>query len=93
MQNLTIHLSSEVLAQEVSGEMVLLDLASENYFGLDPIGARIWQLLQEKDDLASLHETMLAEFDVESDQLEADLIELIGKLEEAGLVSTSPVQS
>ena len=32
--------SPDVLFQEVSGEMVLLDLASESYFGLDEIGAR-----------------------------------------------------
>jgi hypothetical protein len=38
--------SPEVLFQEVSGEMVLLDLASENYFGLDEIGARISGLLE-----------------------------------------------
>ncbi len=34
--------SGEVLQQEVGGEAVLLDLASESYFGLDPVGTRIW---------------------------------------------------
>jgi hypothetical protein len=91
MKNLKIEISPDVLSQEVSGETVLLDIRSESYFGLDPVGTRIWELLQENGNLASIHQTMLAEFDVESDKLEADLIELIGKLEDAGLVSTLPV--
>ena len=40
--NQTVTLSPEVISQEVSGETVLLDLESENYFGLDEVGTRIW---------------------------------------------------
>ena len=46
MKDRTFQLSPDVLFQEVSGEMVLLDLNSEQYFGLDEIGARIWSLLE-----------------------------------------------
>ena len=35
-----------MLFQEVSGENVILDLASESYFGLDVIGTREWSLLE-----------------------------------------------
>ena len=40
--------SDEVVAREVGGEMVLLDLASGQYFGLDTVGGRIWELLSER---------------------------------------------
>jgi hypothetical protein len=40
-----VKVSDEVLAQEVNEETVLLDLKSECYFGLDPVGTRCWQLL------------------------------------------------
>ena len=93
MKNLKIEISPDVLSQEVSGETVLLDIRSESYFGLDPVGTRIWELLQENGNLETTFKAMLEEYDVESDKLEADLIELIGKLEDAGLVSTLPVQS
>jgi hypothetical protein len=46
-----ITVSPEVLFQEVGGEAVLLDLKSESYFGLDDVGMRIWQLLQEQGSL------------------------------------------
>ena len=85
--NQKITLSPEVLSQEVTGETVLLDLNSESYFGLDEVGTRIWQLLQENNDLRSVFDTMLEEYDVTPEQLESDLDELVGKLTEAGLVS------
>jgi len=80
------------MSQEVSGETVLLDLQSESYFGLDEVGTRIWQLLQEKDDLQSVFDTMLQEYDVEPEQLKADLDELLAKLSESGLVSLEPAE-
>ena len=40
----TAVISPGVLFQEIGGEAVLLDLASERYFGLDDVGTRIRQL-------------------------------------------------
>ena len=85
MQKITI--SDQVLSQEVNGETVILDLKSESYFGLDDVGTRIWQLLQEHGDVQQTFDVMLDEFDVDAEQLHQDLNDLIGKLEEAGLVT------
>ena len=78
--------SSEVLFQEVSGEMVLLDLASESYFGLDEIGARIWGLLGEGKNQGQILDVLLREYEVDRKTLEVDLVELLGELLEAGLI-------
>ena len=86
-----IIISSEVLAQEVSGETVLLDLQSESYFGLDEIGTRIWQLLQDHKELQKVFDTMLAEYDVDAKQLENDLNELLEKLLDANLINVEPI--
>ena len=78
----------DILSQNVRGETVLLDLNGESYFGLDAVGTRIWQLLQEHSDLQKIYDSMLEEYDVEGEQLEKDIDELITKLVEAGLVDT-----
>ena len=83
----TIKISSEVLTQEVGGETVILDLKSEGYFGLDEIGTRIWQLIQEQKNLQSVTETMLNEYDVEPDQLKTDIKNLLNELVKSGLVN------
>ena len=84
-----ITISNEALSQEVNGETVILDLQSESYFGLDEVGTRIWQLLQEEKDLQKVFDALLQEYDVGAEQLEQDLIELVNKLIEAGLAVTN----
>ena len=78
--------STEVLAQEVGGEAVLLDLAGERYFGLDPIGTRIWALLAPAPVLQQVHASLCAEFDADPVRIEGDLLALVRQLAEAGLV-------
>ena len=75
-----------VFAQEVDGEMVLLDMESENYFGLDEVGTAIWQAMQEKATLQEVLEVLLDQYDVEAEVLERDLSDFVGKLLESGLV-------
>lgn len=79
--------SSEVLVQEMGGEAVLLDLASERYFGLDPIGTRIWTLVGEHDSLQAVAEVIADEYDASTERLHADLLALVTQLAEAGLVN------
>ncbi len=75
-----------VFAQEVDGEMVLLDMSSENYFGLDEVGTAMWQAMQEKETLAEVLASLLEQYEVESDVLEKDLLIFVDKLAEKSLL-------
>jgi len=88
-----VRVSPEVLLQEVGGESVLLDIASENYFGLNRVGTRIWRLLENGASLRAVCDTLFAEFDVPAERLECDMFALIGQLsdESAGTDSRSPL--
>ena len=79
-------ISDDVLMQEVGDEVVLLDLASERYFGLDPVGTRAWQLMPECASLDAVHERLCAEFDAPPALIGEDLLALADQLLEAGLV-------
>ena len=81
-----IVISNDALSQEVNGETVILDLQSESYFGLDEVGTRVWQLLQEEGDVQKTIDQMLKEFDVKPERLTADVNELLRKLIDNGLV-------
>ena len=86
--NLTdkVTIPEQVMARQVGEETVILDLASGTYFGLDPVGARIWQLLGEGRTLAEVCESMLAEYEVSRDEIERDLNELLAALVDKGLI-------
>ncbi len=83
---LTFQVSPDVLEQELDGETVLLDLGSDNYFGLDEVGTRVWQLLRDGKDSEAIVDRMADEFDVEIGQLRTDLEALLAELSGAGLI-------
>ena len=82
--------SAEAIGQEVRGETVILDLASEEYFSLDEVGTRVWQLMQDPVSLESLKAQLLSEFEVEEATLESDLVDLIETLVSEGLATVTP---
>jgi hypothetical protein len=71
---------SHVLVRPVADELVLLSLESEEYFGLDPVGSRLWQLLDSSPTVQHAFDAMLAEYDVDPATLGHDLEELVQAL-------------
>ena len=81
--------SAQVMVQDVGGEAVLLDLASEQYFGLDPVGSRVWALFGESGHLGTVLASLCAEFDADPARIQRDLLALTQDLAQAGLVSVA----
>ena len=80
------HHQGRTEVQAVGEEAALLNLASERYFGLDPVGTRVWALISKDPRLQPAFDTLCAEYEVEPAQLEADLLDLMDQLAEAKLV-------
>jgi hypothetical protein len=80
----TIH--QDAVFRELDGEAVILQLEAGMYYGLDPVGTRLWQLIEAHGQLRPVLDAALQEFDVASDVLERDLIELVSGLAEKHLV-------
>lgn len=70
----------DTLINVIEGESVLLNLKSENYFGLDQIGTRMWTLLTTSDSIQAAYEALLDEYNVSADELRKDMQDLIEKL-------------
>jgi hypothetical protein len=89
--NLTdkVSIPTQVMARDVGTETVILNLESGIYFGLDPVGARIWQLMGEGKTLAEVCDAMVGEYAVERSDLEHDVLDLAEKLAAQGLIVTA----
>ena len=81
--------TQDTLINVIEGESVLLNLNSESYFGLDPIGTRMWTLLTNSESIQSAYEALLDEYDVSADDLRRDMQDLIEKLVANGLVEVA----
>lgn len=77
---------AHVVARRVGDETVLLDLKSGVYFGLDPVGARFWELVEEGHRLPELITALLDEYEVEEEVLDKDIRGLINELCARGLL-------
>ena len=75
-----------VIAQTIAGETVILDLDAGLYFGLDPVGARIWELVAEGATLDAVAAQMVVEYDVARERVESDIDTLVTALLEKSLV-------
>lgn len=82
-----IHIPDDVMVSQVDDEIVLLNLESEQYFALDDIGARIWELLSEYGNTDIVIDQITLEYDVEAEDFRNDLANLLADLQRAGLVS------
>ncbi len=85
-----VEISDAVIYQEVLDEVLLLDLDSQKYFGLDSVGADVWKLLKEHGDSEAVVRGMQVSYRVEEDQLRTDVGVLVGELVAAGLVRVAP---
>ena len=85
--DMSISVAKDVIFRELDGEMVILNLESGMYFGLDPIGTRIWQLCETHSSLGAVLEAMQNEFDAPDETLRTDLLALIDQLSSRGLIT------
>jgi hypothetical protein len=79
-----------VLVRFLEQESVLLNLETEQYFGLDETGTRMWQLVTTSPNIDAAYQELLAEFDVEPELLRANFVELLSRLMDSGLLEVLP---
>ena len=83
----TVRIGEDTVFRELEGEAILLQLEAGMYFGLDPVGTRLWQLMAERGKLRDVFEAAQHEFEVDPGTLERDLLALVTQLAEKNLVS------
>jgi len=78
--------SEEHVSADLDSESVILSLKNGTYYGLDPLGAHIWELIQKPRPVLEVRDAILSEYDVSAEQCETDLIALLDELESEGLI-------
>ena len=85
-----IVVSKDQVSCDLAGEAAILNLKNGVYYGLDPVGARIWNLVQQPTTFSQIRDALLDDYDVEKVRLETDIKELLDKLAEHGLIDITP---
>ena len=67
-------------------EVTILQMPTGFYYGLDPVGTRVWNLIRQPRAIVDILETLLAEYEVEPANCEADLLALLENLRKENLI-------
>ena len=84
-----LEIGDSILYQKVGEEIVLLNIASQEYFGLDNVGSDVWQLLMEHRDVAAVAKRLAALYSVDEQTVRSDIEPMISDLVAAKLLKTT----
>ncbi len=76
----------DLIAQEIEGELVMLDMRSGHYFGLDPIASAIWRYMEQPISFKQLCACLMQEYSVSEEQCVEDVSVFLNDLLEKELV-------
>jgi hypothetical protein len=89
----TVHVAKDQVSCDLGGESAILNLSNGVYYGLDPLGARIWELVQRPRTVRQVKESILEEYEVSPDVCERDLLTLLTHLSKEGLIEVENAQA
>ncbi|NTV62878.1 MAG: lasso peptide biosynthesis PqqD family chaperone [Oscillochloris sp.] len=85
-----ISAAPDQVSSDLGGEAVILNLKNGTYYGLNEIGAFIWQQIQQPQTVATLRDRLLAEYEVEPQQCESELLNLLSEMAAHDLIEVRP---
>jgi hypothetical protein len=81
--------TKDQVSADLGGETILLSMQSAMYYGLDSVGARIWELLREPVRVSEIRDVIAREYDVEIERCESDVLAFLEELAAKGLIEVS----
>ena len=84
-----IRRNKEVLSGEIDEEVVMMSVEKGNYYSLDLVASRVWELLEEPTTLRALCDQLLEEYEVDRETCERDVLEFLDKLRDQEIILTS----
>jgi hypothetical protein len=82
----TVIVSSRQISCPLGDESAILNMKNSVYYGMNPVGTSIWNLLKEPKTIAEIRDTIVGEYDVDEERCERDLFTLLEQMRSEGLI-------
>ena len=86
-QNSKFVAAPDQVSSELAGESVILNLKTGLYFGLNEVGAKIWEQIQSPKTFQEICNAIIAEYEVSEEECKKDVEELLEEMITAQLVN------
>lgn len=84
-----INKNLEIDDTDLDGEKVMMNLDKGEYFMMNEVGSRIWDIIIEPINVKGIIEALLSEYEVDEETCTDTVIEFLGRLNNAELISIS----
>jgi hypothetical protein len=78
--------TSEQVSCPLGEESAILNLKNSVYYGVNPVAASVWRLIQQPRSVGELRDALVEEYEVEPERCEQDLLTLLDKMRDEGLI-------
>jgi hypothetical protein len=85
----TVCAVKDQVTADVAGEAVILQLKDGMYYGLNPVGASVWKLIQSPQTIRAIRQAILDEYEVDEATCQRDLLALLKDLHANRLIEVS----
>ena len=82
----TVIVSSQQVSCPLGDEAAILNMKNSVYYGVNPVGATVWNLLKQPKTVAEIRNAILEEYEVEEKRCEHDLLTLLEEMRSEGLI-------
>ncbi|MBN1271428.1 MAG: lasso peptide biosynthesis PqqD family chaperone [Candidatus Aminicenantes bacterium] len=82
-----VYRTNEIVASDIDKDTVMMSIKNGKYYGLNDIGSRIWELLENPISVLNLCRILTKEFEVKENQCHIDVIEFLNILRDEKLIS------
>lgn len=87
--NSTIRQIDDIVTSDIDNEKVMMSIEKGQYFGLEPVGSRIWEMIEQPVTVTSLVDQLLTGFDIDRETCERDVLAFLAELDEAGIIQVN----
>jgi len=84
--NSRVVVARDQVSSDLGGETAILNFKAGKYYGLNAVGSCIWSLIQEPRTVEEIRDVLVSEYEVEPMRCERDLIALLQRMAEDGIV-------
>ncbi|MDD5170350.1 MAG: lasso peptide biosynthesis PqqD family chaperone [Syntrophales bacterium] len=76
----------DIVASDIDDEKVMMSIEKGRYYGLDPIGSRVWELIEKPVKVVDLIDALLLKYDVDRETCERDVLAFLEELHGDGIL-------
>lgn len=82
----TVQRSQELLTSSIGDEVVMMSIENSAYYGLDPVGSKIWEMIAEPVRVSQLCDQLMERFEVSAEQCQADVLKFLNEMHDEGML-------